>query len=154
MFHNATALRICILYCDSGTRTCFVLWQRYVYMFCIVTAVRVHVLYCDSVRPEKMFVKQWVRRMPTHLILKLLIQAVTGVFSLATIRSSRRCVGRSWDNFRALFFIRKRDTAAAIFTLTFHRCMSTAWSPASSNSSRRDCSSSWSRGRNRLLYKS
>jgi len=154
MFCIVTVVRVHVLYCDSGTCTCFVLWQWCVYMFCTVTVVRVHVLYRDSVRLEKRFVQHWVTRMPTHLILKVLIQAVTGAFSLATIRSSPRCAGRSWDSFRALFFIRNRDTAAAIFTLTFHRCMSTAWSPASSNSCRRDFSSSWSRGRNRLLYKS
>jgi len=37
-----------ILAMPSGTCTCFVLWQWYVYMFCIVTVVRAHVLYCDS----------------------------------------------------------------------------------------------------------
>ena len=43
-----TIVRVHVLYCDSGTCICFVLWQRYVYMFCVVRAVRVHVLYCDS----------------------------------------------------------------------------------------------------------
>jgi hypothetical protein len=40
--------RVRVWYCDSGTCTHFVLWQWYVYMFCIVTVVRVRVLYCDS----------------------------------------------------------------------------------------------------------
>jgi hypothetical protein len=48
MFCIVTAVRVHVLYCDSSTCTCSVLWQQYVYMFCIVTAVRVHVLYCDS----------------------------------------------------------------------------------------------------------
>ena len=58
MFCIVAAVRVHVLYCDSGTCTCFVLLQRYVYMFCvvtvilvhvcIVTAVRVHVLCCDN----------------------------------------------------------------------------------------------------------
>jgi len=48
MFCIVAVVRVQVLYCDSGTRTCFVLWQWYVYMFCIVTAARVHILYCDS----------------------------------------------------------------------------------------------------------
>jgi len=42
------AVCVHVLCCGSGMCTCFVLWQRYVYMFCIVTAVCVHVLCCDS----------------------------------------------------------------------------------------------------------
>ena len=38
-----------ILAVSSSTRTCFVLWQCYSYMFCIVTVLCVHVFYCDSV---------------------------------------------------------------------------------------------------------
>jgi len=58
MFCVVTTVRVHVMYCDSGTCTCFVLLQRYVYMLCIVTALRVHVcvvpavdvnvLYCDS----------------------------------------------------------------------------------------------------------
>jgi hypothetical protein len=53
MFYIVTVVRVHVLYCDSGTRTCFILWQWYVYMFCIVTVVRVHVLYCDNGTPER-----------------------------------------------------------------------------------------------------
>jgi hypothetical protein len=53
IFYIVTAVRVHVLYCDSGRCTCSVLWQRYMYMFCIVTAVRVHVLYCDSCMQEK-----------------------------------------------------------------------------------------------------
>jgi len=48
MFCIVEVVNVHVLYCDSGTCTCFVLWQWYVYMFCIVTVVRVHVSYCDS----------------------------------------------------------------------------------------------------------
>jgi len=47
-----TAGREQVLYCDSGTWTSFVLWQRHVNKFCIVTAAREQVLYCDSGTPE------------------------------------------------------------------------------------------------------
>ena len=43
-------VRVHDLFCNSGTCTCFVLWQCYVYMFCIVTEVGVHVLNCGSGR--------------------------------------------------------------------------------------------------------
>jgi len=43
-----TVVRVHVLCCDSGTRTCFILCQLYAYMFCIVTVVRVRVLYCVS----------------------------------------------------------------------------------------------------------
>jgi hypothetical protein len=39
MFCIVTVVHVHVLYCDSGTCTCFVLWQWYVYMFCIVTAL-------------------------------------------------------------------------------------------------------------------
>jgi len=40
MFCIVTVVRVHVLCCDSGTCPCFVLWQRYVSMFCVVTAVR------------------------------------------------------------------------------------------------------------------
>ena len=43
-----TVVHIHVLYCDSGTYTCFVLCQLYVHMFCIVTMVRVQALLCHS----------------------------------------------------------------------------------------------------------
>jgi len=48
-----TVVLVHVLYCDSGTCTCFVLWQWYLYMFCTVTMVLVNVLYCDDGTPEK-----------------------------------------------------------------------------------------------------
>jgi len=40
---------ICLrFYCNNGMCTCFVLWQWYVYMLCIVLMVRVHGLQCES----------------------------------------------------------------------------------------------------------
>jgi hypothetical protein len=47
MFCTVTVVRVHVLYCDSGTCTCFVLLLWYVYVFCIVTVAGVHVLYCD-----------------------------------------------------------------------------------------------------------
>jgi hypothetical protein len=61
MFCILTAVHVCVLYCDSGTCTWSVLWQRYMYVFCIVTAVRVHVLYCDSGTQEN-FEKHWSKK--------------------------------------------------------------------------------------------
>lgn len=87
----------------------------------------------------------------THSILKVLIQAVTGASTKARTRSSLRCGGRSWDSLRALFFIRKREIAAASFTLTLHNFVSAFRRPDSSNILSRSSSSCWSRGRNRLL---
>jgi hypothetical protein len=43
MFYIVTVVLVHVLYCDSGTATCFVLRHWYVYMFCIVIVVRVHV---------------------------------------------------------------------------------------------------------------
>jgi hypothetical protein len=43
MFSIVTVVRVHVLYCVSGTPTCFVLLQWYVYMFCIVTVARLHV---------------------------------------------------------------------------------------------------------------
>jgi hypothetical protein len=37
-----------VLYCDSGTCTCFVLFQWYMSMFCIVIVLRVDILYFVS----------------------------------------------------------------------------------------------------------
>ena len=48
MFCIVAAVRVHVLYFDSGAYICFVLWQRCVYMFCILTVVRVHVFYSDS----------------------------------------------------------------------------------------------------------
>ena len=58
MFCTVTVVRVYVLYCDSGTRICFVLcqWHLYMfctvtmvmYMFCTVTVLSVHVLCCDS----------------------------------------------------------------------------------------------------------
>jgi hypothetical protein len=44
MFCIVTVVGVHVLYCDSGSCTCFV---------CIVAAVGVHVLYCDSGTREK-----------------------------------------------------------------------------------------------------
>ena len=59
MFCVVAMVYIHVLYCDSGTCTCFLLWvcatytgsvlsQWCTYLFCIVTVVHIHVLYCDS----------------------------------------------------------------------------------------------------------
>jgi hypothetical protein len=40
MFRIVTVVCAHVLYCDSGTFTCFVLWQWYVDLYCIVTRVR------------------------------------------------------------------------------------------------------------------
>jgi len=41
-------VRAHVLYCATGTCTCFELCQRYVHMFCIVPPVRGHVLHCAT----------------------------------------------------------------------------------------------------------
>ena len=40
MFCVVTVVVLHVLCCDGGTCTCFVLLQRYVYMFCVVTVIR------------------------------------------------------------------------------------------------------------------
>ena len=48
MFCIVTVVGVHVLYCNSGTPTCFALREWYVYIFCNVIVVVVHVLYCHS----------------------------------------------------------------------------------------------------------
>jgi hypothetical protein len=96
-----TAVRVHVLYCDSGTCTCFVLWQRYVYIFCIEAVV------CE----KKKFEKHWTKRS---------FRDSSFMISFLALRSMSRAVCRSSSVETEIYSIEKYVLWFVLVTVYWH----------------------------------